>query len=695
MLIAYPYFHATIMNDTHKHTNKLINETSVYLLQHAHNPVEWYPWGEEALQKAIVEDKPILVSIGYAACHWCHVMERESFEDERTAELMNKYFVNIKIDREERPDLDHIYMDAVQAMSGSGGWPLNVFLTPNKMPFYGGTYFPPVKAYNRTSWKELLQNIYQLFKEKRDEVNAQAEQLTAHLLSANGFGMGNNSHATANLFTADKCRLMALNILKSADTQWGGFGKAPKFPQTFSIQFLLRHYHYTKDEASLKQALLSIDKMIMGGIYDQIGGGFARYSTDNEWLAPHFEKMLYDNALLVNVLAEAYQLTENNLYKETLDCTLLFIEREMMSAEGGFYSALDADSEGVEGKFYVWTKQEVVEIIGEGAEIFCNYYNITDHGNWEETNIPRVLVPINVFAEQNSISLPYVEALLEQGKAKLLVEREKRVRPQLDDKILLSWNALMITAFCKGYAATGNPRYKSLAIGAINFIEFTFIGSNSTLYHVYKNGNAKIAAFLDDYAYLIQAYIHLQEITGNQNYLESAKTLTNIVLRDFKEADGNYFYYTSIDQNDVIIRKKEVYDGATPSGNGVMVWNLTYLSKIFENSDWNLIAINALASLEQAVIKHPTSFGIWASLMQLLAYEIKEIVVLGNDFLKDLPKLLKKYIPNKILQVSNAEFKNYPLLAGKSVGLNNVFYLCKNYSCIEPQKDIDKFLELV
>ena len=253
----------------------------------------------------------------------------------------------------------------------------------------------------------------------------------------------------------------------------------------------------------------------------------------------------------------------------------------------------------------------------------------------------------------------------------------------------------MITAFCKGYAATGNPRYKSLAIGAINFIEFTFIGSNSTLYHVYKNGNAKIAAFLDDYAYLIQAYIHLQEITGNQNYLESAKTLTNIVLRDFKEADGNYFYYTSIDQNDVIIRKKEVYDGATPSGNGVMVWNLTYLSKIFENSDWNLIAINALASLEQAVIKHPTSFGIWASLMQLLAYEIKEIVVLGNDFLKDLPKLLKKYIPNKILQVSNAEFKNYPLLAGKSVGLNNVFYLCKNYSCIEPQKDIDKFLELV
>ena len=361
-------------------TNHLIHETSPYLLQHAHNPVEWYPWSDGALQKAIEEDKPILVSIGYAACHWCHVMERESFEDEATAEIMNKYFVSIKIDREERPDLDHIYMDAVQAMIGGGGWPLNVFLTPQKKPFYGGTYFPPERAFNRMSWKETLLAVHEAYTNKKNEIEAQAENLTKYINDSNSFGLSKTEDAIS--FSKENLQTIADNILQTADTVWGGFGNAPKFPQTFIIQYLLRHYHFTKHEASLKQALLSLDKMIQGGIYDQLGGGFARYSTDTKWLAPHFEKMLYDNALLVNVLAEAYQLTHNETYAEIIKETLDFVNRELTSPEGGFYSALDADSEGVEGKYYTWSKAEIEDILNDDAEIFCKVYNVFRFDNW-------------------------------------------------------------------------------------------------------------------------------------------------------------------------------------------------------------------------------------------------------------------------------------------------------------------------
>ncbi|HRG82899.1 MAG TPA: thioredoxin domain-containing protein, partial [Chitinophagaceae bacterium] len=364
-----------------------------YLLQHAHNPVNWYPWGEEALQKAKQEDKPILVSIGYAACHWCHVMERESFEDETTAAIMNRDFINIKIDREERPDLDHIYMDAVQAMTGSGGWPLNVFLTPEARPFYGGTYFPPTRAYNRASWQETLLGVTQAFRDRRNEIEAQASNLTEHLISASSFGI--QTVPGSEIFDRTKIHDTYEQLMKQADQEWGGFGRAPKFPQSFSILYLLRFYYLSGDKAALEQALLSLDKMIEGGIYDQLGGGFARYSTDTEWLAPHFEKMLYDNALLIMVLTEAYQLTGEPRYKEVISETLDFIQREMMQEQGAFYAALDADSEGVEGKFYVWQPEEVKAVLGAEADLFCSYYDVTEKGNWSEpghgsTNILRV-----------------------------------------------------------------------------------------------------------------------------------------------------------------------------------------------------------------------------------------------------------------------------------------------------------------
>lgn len=480
------------------HSNHLIHETSPYLLQHAHNPVDWYPWSEEAFAKAKEEDKPILVSIGYAACHWCHVMERESFEDEETAALMNKYFVSIKVDREERPDVDHVYMDAVQAISGGGGWPLNVFLTPDRKPFYGGTYYPPVRAFNRMSWKELLEAIRNMYIEKRNEVESQAENLVQHLVNANAFGTGKVGNQ--NLFEQEKATEIAANILKNADTEWGGFGRPPKFPQTFSIQYLLRYYYFTGDEIAVKQALLSLDKMIDGGIYDQLGGGFARYSTDEKWLAPHFEKMLYDNALLLSALSEAYQLTQQKKYAAAIEETVGFIEREMLSPEGGFYSALDADSEGVEGKFYTWQKKEVENILGEGAALFCEVYDVSEEGNWEHTNILWRPVSMKKLADRNGITEEVLEDKMKLCKDKLLNERAKRARPGLDDKILLGWNALMITACCKAYAALGNKSYLKLAQANIHFLETNFRKENNEWHHTWKENKSKYKAFLDDYA---------------------------------------------------------------------------------------------------------------------------------------------------------------------------------------------------
>ncbi|MHA4808386.1 thioredoxin domain-containing protein [Flavitalea flava] len=670
--------------------NRLAKETSPYLLQHAHNPVDWYPWGEEALQRATAEDKPILVSIGYAACHWCHVMERESFEDEGTALLMNENFINIKIDREERPDLDHIYMDAVQAITGSGGWPLNVFLTPEGKPFYGGTYFPPRPAHNRSSWKDLLSAISLSFREKREEIERQAQNLTDHVATANSFGiqkpdMQEPDPHDPKLFNTETLRQIFEQLMSTADKQEGGFGGAPKFPQTFSIQFLLHYYYFTKDQDALQQACLSLDKMIRGGIYDQIGGGFARYSTDSEWLAPHFEKMLYDNALLVIVLCEAYQLTQKELYRDTIRETLAFIQRELSDGQGAFYAALDADSEGVEGKYYVWDRREIEAVLGEDAVLFCDYYGVTQEGNWEGKNIlTRPYGPSAIPA-----FFPTGGEKLEKAKQTLLDHRSRRIRPALDDKILLGWNALMNIAFSRAYGALGQQEYKEVAVKNMQFCLENMKGEGLySYYHSYKDGQAKFPAFLDDYAYLAAALIQLQEITGENKYLVEAKEITVSVLANFKDKETGFFFFTHEQQEDLIVRKKEVYDGATPSGNAIMAFNLLYLSIIFDEGEWKDKAIRMAASLQRPVMHYPGSFGIWATFFQALTYVIPEVVITGINPENARKEFLRHSIPYRVFQSAEIENTHFPLLSNKPVGESPLIFLCKNYTCQLPEKEV-------
>lgn len=672
-------------------TNHLVYESSPYLLQHAHNPVDWYPWNEQSLRKAVDEDKPILVSIGYAACHWCHVMERESFEDKRVARVMNEHFVNIKIDREERPDLDNIYMNAVQTMTGSGGWPLNVFLTPSRKPFYGGTYFPPEPMAGRPSWLQVLQGVAGAFKEKRKEIEEQAANLTGHLIESTNFGIS-TPQATSDRMDAAQLATLFGNIMKSADKINGGFGNAPKFPQPFTIQYLFRHFYHTGEGEALNQALLSLEKMIHGGIYDQLGGGFARYSTDNEWLAPHFEKMLYDNALLVITMSEAYRITGSALYADTIRHTLRFVEREMMSEEKAFFSSIDADSEGEEGKYYVWDKEEIESVLQGDAAVFCHYYGITAEGNWERKNILRVKQSVKEFAAQHKLEPGALEDALAGGRAKLLEARRKRVAPTLDDKILLSWNSLMNVAYSSAYAALGDEAFKELAVANMNLLLKVFSGPETgEWFHSYKNGMKRQPAFLDDFAFLIWALIHLQEITGVQDYLHRARELTERVIEGFRDAQTGFFYYTHHRQDDVILRSREIYDSATPSGNSIMAWNLQYLSLIFDNRSWRQHAEQLSASMRGVTIKYPASFGMWACCLSDFFYGSNEIAVVGKRYKDVALEIMARYLPNRIFQSSPVDNDQFPLLTGRLINDKTYVYLCRDYTC---QKPVETALEL-
>jgi uncharacterized protein YyaL (SSP411 family) len=683
---------------THPFTNYLITESSPYLLQHAHNPVDWYPWGDIALQKAKELGRPILVSIGYSACHWCHVMEKESFENEDTAKVMNQYFINIKIDREERPDLDHIYMDAVQAMAGSGGWPLNVFLTPEGKPFYGGTYFPPVKAFNRSSWKEVLYGVAEAWRDRRHEIESQADNLTDYLQKSNSIGQRTKTAS----FTIDQpdskeqCHTIFQNIMNNADKQWGGFGKAPKFPQFFVIQYLLQYYHFTKNNEAFDQAILAIDKMLQGGIYDQIGGGMARYSTDIEWLAPHFEKMLYDNALLINVLCDAYQITRKKQYADAIKKTISFIEREMMHKEGGFYSALDADSEGIEGKYYVWSKAAIEHILGERAELFCEYYDVSPEGNWEDSNILRIRKPIDAFAADKGLDIDAFTNELEVGLQQLQAERDKRIRPATDDKIILSWNCLLLTALCKSSAALQEDSYKKTAERHFDFILSAFRKETTgVMLHTYKEGVAKYPAFLDDYSYFIEACLHLYELTYDASYLKEAKDCCNYVLLNFSGDDSCLFYFTHKEQTDIVVRKKEVYDGATPSGNAVMASNLFKLSIIYDMIEWRQLAINMLATMLPMVVKYPSSFGLWSIFFMQQTEGMNEIAVIGPGYRTACKEISSYFIPNKIMMGAQKASDDFPLLQNKTLANNLLIYLCKNYSCLSPDNTVQNLLKRV
>jgi uncharacterized protein YyaL (SSP411 family) len=669
------------MSVNKKFTNDLSKETSPYLLQHAHNPVQWKPWSETLFATATAADKPILLSIGYAACHWCHVMERESFEDEAVADYMNAHFVNIKVDREERPDIDHIYMDALQAMTGSGGWPLNIFLLPNGQPFYGGTYFPPNAMQNRASWMDVLKGVKAAFDSNREKLVEQATHLTQHLLQSNI--KAQQSQAIETIATNDEFKMIAERLLQNADTQWGGFGVAPKFPQTFSIQVLFRNYFQNKDQASIVHAIRSVDKMIQGGIYDHVGGGFSRYSVDAMWQAPHFEKMLYDNALILGTLAEAYQLTKKPIYKDVIHATFVFLQRELFNGAGGYYAALDADSEGVEGKFYTWSYDELKAVIDPTIfDDFIAYYQVTPNGNWEHTNI---------LWTQNALEKEW-EPAWQNALKKLFDTRSVRIRPALDHKVILGWNAMLIVGFCKINAATGNEIYKKAAIECMDWLEANLYHADEHyFYHSIANGVPKAHAFLDDYANLIQAYIQLQTITGDPSYLFKAKKWMDYLLIHFIDEDGLYFYYTASYQKDVIIRKKESYDGAQPSGNALVCSNLYYLGQVFDLAQWRQQAEKMIHSIRPTLLQYPGSFGFWAQSFYQMSTGLIELVGVGPTIHESLAALNAPFLPHTIRILSQVEDDRIPLLKGKK-SVENQFFICKNSSCSAPMPLVDLIL---
>jgi len=697
--------------------NRLRHEISPYLLQHAHNPVDWYAWRPEAFERAQVEQKPILVSIGYSTCHWCHVMERESFEDAEVAALMNEHFICIKVDREERPDVDAIYMEACQILAGGGGWPLNCFLTPDAKPFYAGTYFPPRPAHNRPSWPQLLQHIAGIWAEKRDIALDQAEKLMGHIrrnddvLVAPPSPPGGGEKASPPPGGLGGAAIYA-QMRERFDREEGGFGGAPKFPSTMAIQFLLNFHWYSGNTEALQHALHSLDKMIHGGIYDQIGGGFARYATDREWLVPHFEKMLYDNALLVSVLSEAYKLLKTkqlgnsatqqlSRYADTIEETLAYIAREMTSPDGGFYSAQDADSEGVEGKFYVWEKAEVQQVLDEDADLFCAFYDVTEHGNWEEKNILWRLVSYETFAEGIQRDTAWLKAKLRQCREKLFAARAQRIAPSLDDKILLSWNALMASAYASAYTALGHEEYRQAAVRNVDFLlkNFTVAPKHETQNTKHDNqlrhSLSQYDAFLEDYAYLIAALVDVYQITFDARYLHLAGQYTDHVRAEFHDPESGLFFFTAASQSDIVLRKKDLYDNATPSGNSTMAHNLQRLGILLDRPDWREQAAEMLDRMRSTVERFPLSFERWATALLNEAYPAHEIAVVGNNALEKALALQREFLPNKVVAASREATDTLPLLAEKPADREALIYVCQNFACQRPIGTIQEFRQML
>ena len=671
----------------HKHTNRLQQETSPYLLQHAHNPVDWYPWGEEALARARAENKPILLSIGYSACHWCHVMERESFENEEIAALMNENFINIKVDREERPDLDQIYMNSVQLMLGHGGWPLTVFLTPDLVPFYGGTYFPPEDRFRLPGFPRVLAGVAHAYRTQPEEI---AQTTTSFLNELRRMSVAHESNEPINEQLLDAA---ASALARNYDPKHGGFGGAPKFPASMNLEFLLRVHLRTNDGQSLKMVTETCRRMAEGGLYDQLGGGFHRYSTDAHWLVPHFEKMLYDNALLSRLYLHAYQVTGEEFFRRITEETLDYVAREMTDAGGAFYSTQDADSEGVEGKFFVWSIEEINELLGEDdGRLVSAYYGATAAGNFEEKNILHVPRQAETVAAELNVPVERLREVIERSKPLLFAAREKRVKPGRDEKAIAAWNGMMLTSFAEAASVLERDDYRRIAERNAEFMLNT-LRHEGTLRHVYKDGQAKHHGYLDDYACVASGLLSLYEATGELRWLRECITLTEQMCEEFWDETDGGFFYTSARGEQLIVRNKDFMDNATPSGNSVAAELLLRLALLTENQAHARKAVTIFRLLRDQAVRYPSAFGYLLGALDFQLSTPKEIVIIGERGASDSQALLrevwKRYLPNKVVAQSaenGAEGSGVlPLLRERpALGGRATAYVCENYSCLQP-----------
>lgn len=654
------------------HTNALVHETSPYLLQHAHNPVHWMPWGDAAFEKARQEEKLVLVSIGYSSCHWCHVMEHESFEDSATAAMMNEHFVCIKVDREERPDVDQFYMDAVQLMTGQGGWPLNVFALPDKRPVYGGTYFP------NPQWKQLLQELARMYREERPKVEEYAGKLTTGIQSIN---LVEQPDSILELDEGDALGFTG-QLLARYDDHYGGIGQAPKFPMPVVYRYLLRHHYHSQDSAALARVRQTLDRMALGGIYDQVGGGFARYSTDRRWHIPHFEKMLYDNAQLMSLYAEAHQLTGDPLYARIIRESFGFLRREMQHPEGAFYAALDADSEGEEGKFYVWSEEAFRRLAGEEADLLADFFGIGREAKWEAGK--QVLVQterLDDFAHERGLDPEAFRNQMEAFKQKLLEERETRVRPGLDDKILLSWNALMIEGLSRAYLALGEEQYRTAARNAYQFLEQN-LREGDTLYHSFKDGQRQ-PGFLEDYAHYIRALLGLHEIEGDPAMLRQAHALTQKAIADFGDTTTSLFYFSPKSWEEVLANKLDFSDNVIAAPNSVMAHNLHDLGLIYGEAAWTERSERMLAAVWEMASREPYFHAQWGSLMLKRVFPFYELAVTGPQAVAAYRELARPFLPHATVALGAHESDGVPLLQNR-IGAETRFFVCQNFACQLP-----------
>ena len=664
--------------------NRLANENSPYLLQHADNPVDWYPWGEEAIDRAKSENKPILVSVGYAACHWCHVMAHESFEDPATAKIMNEHFINIKVDREERPDLDSIYMNAVVAMTGHGGWPLNVFLTPEGNPFFGGTYFPPRRRHNLPSFQEVLLSVINAWQNDLDQIERSGEKIIAHLSGIDSYTK------TDGKLDAKVIEKAALALAQTYDWNYGGWGEAPKFPQTMAIEFLLR-LASRGDKLALDMATHALEAMSKGGMYDLVGGGFARYSTDNKWLVPHFEKMLYDNAQLALVYLHAYKLTGNTKFRQIAEATLDFLVREMLHPQGGFYSSLDADSEGVEGKYYVWTKAQLEEIITDASdlELVLAAYGVTERGNFEGANILHQTLSAEELAERYRLPAEAILSKLSRKNSVLRQARENRIRPGTDDKILTVWNGLALVAFSEAARYLDRKDYVEVAMRNAQFLLTQLFDSNRLL-RSWRDGNARQRAFLEDYAALALGLLSLYQSDPDYRWYQTAVKLGEEMLYYFADPAGGFFD-TPSDHENLPYRPKDVQDNATPSGNSLAATALLQLAGYTGRHDWRERAERMLANIQGMASRYPTAFGNWLCAIDYAAQPVLEVALLGDPSDTRYGELLsvvwEKYRPNLVAALSrpNPPAEAPPLLHNRPLYNHHpTAYVCQNFVCDLP-----------